>query len=397
MTNVVIVGVFEAASDYVGNVIVFVDANMILADPELRSGVWGQLKTAVAAGHVQVVAPEIAIDEAIVRRSQTLRSIGRKLREAAKSAPEELRDLAVHAQTRARELADGYGTLLNATWEAHGFRVVQTVEAGHVEVARRAARRIRPFNDQGNGYRDTMHWLTLLEVARQSPNVRVTLLSNDGIFATRDDKLLNALEIEFQESNQAGIVLCRRLTKLEVPGHYTSEPVEARQYEVSLENMLLLALVDENVLRQIRTSGVFVPYSDWDEILMVTDLELPKITTRAVGNQSHPDLQFEATAMLLVRGNYIHEENGLDEPQLTTKDVEMPVRIAGLATAITSTEVSDLRDLEVVNTGDDLMLIDTIRGAGKRGLAPNIRAELVEMYGETAVSRVEAASPLPKP
>lgn len=365
------------------------DANAIVADPNLGAGVWKQLEHAVSAGRVRVVAPEIALEEASAKRAQTLRAIGRKLREDSKYAPAEVRSLVLQAQDEAARLANEYEQTLRSTWAGSGFDIVSTAQAAHLTVARRAIRRIRPFNDQGNGYRDTLHWLTLLEIAHQSPDEDITLVSNDGIFSTKTNELVPSLVDEFQSVSSASVSLCRQLSQLVVPGHYVSDPVDAHQYAASLGGRLIEELSEDYSLRRIRTSGIYAPSSDWDDLLKVTDLNFTSIMSRNVENQADPDIQFIATANFTVRGTYLTENDDSEAPQVITHDVEMPVQLSGIATTRHADQVGALRDLEAVHTGDDLMLVEAIKRAGWKGLRPALRAELEQVFGEAAVTRVE--------
>jgi hypothetical protein len=56
-----------------------------------------------------------------------------------------------------------------------------------LELADRAIGRRRPFNDQGTGFRDSLIWETVLDLACVAPRTRVALLSSDAAFAA-DDK-----------------------------------------------------------------------------------------------------------------------------------------------------------------------------------------------------------------
>lgn len=48
-----------------------------------------------------------------------------------------------------------------------GVTVVPSPEVPHREVFRRAAARRRPCDAKGDGYRDTLNWLTVVELARK--------------------------------------------------------------------------------------------------------------------------------------------------------------------------------------------------------------------------------------
>lgn len=371
--------------------IVFVDANAIVADPSLNSEEWQHLHSAVKAGRVTVTAPEIAIEEAVERRRKIIRAIGRKLVKEAQWAPREVKKLVFEALRESRRLADVYDRTFRERWSAMGFQVAPTANPEHLEVARRAIYRKRPFNEQGNGYRDTLHWLSLKEVAQNHPHERIVLLSDDGIFANKDNSLQKELQDEFLEVSSGTITLCRDLSDLEIPGHYTSPPKIAPQLEVPLRNRLLEELEADYALTRIRTSGVGAPAADWEDLERVVDLHFVTITSREVENQSFLEIHFIANATFLIRGTYLSDNDDLDAPDVYTHDVEIPVQISGVAEALTGDDVGTLRGLKAVLLGDDLNLLEELRRQGGRPLGIRHRSELEETFGRAAVERAERA------
>jgi hypothetical protein len=368
--------------------IVVVDANVIVGDPDLGSDVWQQLSAAVKTRGVRVFVPELALEESIATQKQKIRSMGKKLLESVRYAPAAVKSSAKHAQSEFTRVASEYEMALRNRWAELGFEVMQTPNTPHVDVALRAIRRERPFNQQGGGYRDTLHWLALLEVAQELPYEHVTLLSGDGIFSV-NEKIAQQLNDEFQTRSKATVTLCRKLSDLEVPGHYASEPVDAPEYAASVEERLKQYLGEEDALRRMRTAGITVPYSDWDDLVGVANLELTSLTSRDVEQQSHPELRFRAQASFTVRGSYIHDR-GDEVPELSTQDIELEIEIAGATTALSDLEVGTLRNVEAVLVGDDPHLADEVARAGSQGLSPSRRRELVSVFGQAAVAREEA-------
>jgi hypothetical protein len=368
--------------------IVLVDANVIVADPNLRSDTWDQLTKARARGRARVFMPEIVLEEAVAIRGRALRSLGKKLVHEAAYAPSAVFELVKQAQSAARSIADGYEDTLRGRWTELGFELATTSNAAHLEVARRAIARRRPFDDQGGGYRDTLHWLTLIDLAARSPREEFVLLTNDGIFATKQNVLLSELSAEFSAVNAGTIALCRALGDLMVPGHFSTDPVEATEYEPSLRTELIALLNSEYVLQQIYSPGLGVPFSDWDEIVAVRHLNFETITSREIQQQTQPELRFSATASFTIRGTYIHDvESG--SPELSTKELDMAVKVTGNATTLDATSVGNLRDVHAAPIGDDPLLEEAISIAGRPGLDPVRRMELESNFGSAAVVRVE--------
>jgi hypothetical protein len=367
--------------------IVVVDANVIVEDPNLRSEVWKHLTVAVGRRRVRVLVPEIALEEAVAKRRQKLKLIGRTLRENAGRAPAEVRELAIQAQSECQRIGEEYEQNLRDIWAEGGFEIMPTSTAAHVDVARRAIKRVRPFNAQGNGYRDTLHWLTLLDVARQAPYEQVTFVTSDRIFSTKSNTLFPSLIDEFQTVSKSTVTLLLKLGDLEVPGHYITEPRDAPEYENSLKARLLALLDTENALSKIHTVGVTLPWSDWDELHNVAGLDFTSITARRVDNQTTSELQFEATATFTIRGTYINDD--LEAPQTSTRYADLEVRITGVATTLNTNDVATLREVDATHIGEDLILVDEIKHASSIGLNMVKRLELEQIFGTTAVKRVE--------
>lgn len=290
----------------------------------------------------------------MAKRKQNLKALGRKIRISASQAPQLAQDKAREAQDACMAEADEYAATLTHIWGLAGFQILDTAQPSHVAVARRAISRTRPFNDQGGGYRDTLHWLTLLNLAEDNPYEPFVFLSGDRIFATKAGLLLSDLVNEFSSVNKASILLRTDLDLLEVPGHYTTDPVQTQDYDSALRARILDLLNEEYSLQKIKTNGIYVPYSDWEELSGIRELRLTSTTSRAIENVSTLELQFHARAIFSLRGTYIHESDQ-DFPDLSTKDIELEVELTGLADALSANEVGSVRKLQALNIGPDPM------------------------------------------
>jgi hypothetical protein len=336
--------------------IVLVDANVIVGDPNLHSEIWTQLTEAVQRRGVQVYLPEIALEEAVAKRRQGLKALGRKISASADKAPRAAQDLARDAQEACMAASAEYAERVSRTWEQAGFKILQTAQPSHVEVARRAIKRERPFNEQGGGYRDTLHWLTLLSLASENPHDAVVLVTGDKIFSNKAGQLMPELQTEFGAVSAASILLCTDLDALEVPGHYASDPVLTSDYDSSLRQRLLSFLSEEYALRNMKTVSVYVPYSDWDDLTQVHELQIEAVTSRQIERVSHLELQFRASAVFSLRGTYIHNDEP-DFPEISTKDFDVHVELTGMADTLDAREVGALRTVQAVNVGQEPMLL----------------------------------------
>jgi hypothetical protein len=83
---------------------------------------------------------------------------------------------------RTRVLTDGaanYAGRLRKRLEESGVEILPVPGFPHKDLVQRATERRRPCNDKGDGYRDTLNWLTLLDFAKAEPDHRIIWVSNN--------------------------------------------------------------------------------------------------------------------------------------------------------------------------------------------------------------------------
>jgi PIN domain len=70
-----------------------------------------------------------------------------------------------------------------------------------------AARRVKPFDDKGHGFRDAALWLSALQYAKENQHREIALISNDrSAFANLEDKKNSAFHPDLQEQlTQLGV------------------------------------------------------------------------------------------------------------------------------------------------------------------------------------------------
>ncbi|WP_396289872.1 PIN domain-containing protein [Curtobacterium sp. KT1] len=127
--------------------------------------------------------PHVVADEltARVRAKRAETKPIRPKRQGYHRMPAGISDAVDAAYVAANEQIDRWA----ASYDAHrvltdaGFTIRPAPVVAHEELAWRAANRQRPFDDNGNGYRDTLHWYTVLELLRENPGEHVVLLSKD--------------------------------------------------------------------------------------------------------------------------------------------------------------------------------------------------------------------------
>ena len=77
---------------------------------------------------------------------------------------------------------------LEARFSASNRQILEYPDISHEELVRRAAGRVRPFNQEGAGYRDALIWEGVLNLA-ESVDSQVVLISGDNDFRNRRGEL----------------------------------------------------------------------------------------------------------------------------------------------------------------------------------------------------------------
>lgn len=158
---------------------VFLDSNVICADFMLESNAFQLLLNEAAEGRARIVLPEIVLDE-----------VGRKYRDVARDALvayrasiRELGRLNLASSRSGQVLSEGqaysrYVARLKRRLQSVGTVFLAYPQVGHKAVTQRILSRARPSSAKDDAYRDTLIWLTLLDLVKST--------SEDVAFITAD-------------------------------------------------------------------------------------------------------------------------------------------------------------------------------------------------------------------
>jgi len=145
-----------------------VDANLVVRrDWHISSPWWSVLLGLCATNQIRLIVPEIVIREVVGNFARELASPSRELGKLGVGIDSEHEKAQYEAELRSK--------LVNA-----GATIADSDPISVLELADRAIRRVRPFNDQGNGFRDSVIWAHVLEAALNEHNV--VFISNDSGF-----------------------------------------------------------------------------------------------------------------------------------------------------------------------------------------------------------------------
>ncbi|MEK6310901.1 MAG: PIN domain-containing protein [Curtobacterium sp.] len=117
-----------------------------------------------------------------------------------------------------------------------GFTVRATPPVAHDDIVRRATQRLRPFDQSGGGYRDTLIWLAILDIVREAPGEEIILLSEDRKAYWQADRLHPDLQQEIDRvlPPESTFRIVKGLFDVTVPSRYSGDehPVDLTDQDV---------------------------------------------------------------------------------------------------------------------------------------------------------------------
>ena len=147
---------------------VVVDANAIVhRDWRLQSPWWRLLLELSAIERIELVVPEIVVREVVGKYAR-----------AAKALSKDLRNLQMPFDLD--ESVASYESQLRKRLKEAKSQTLETDSVEILELVDRAVARRRPFDDEGNGFRDTVIWMQVLNLV--STDARVHFISSDSAF-----------------------------------------------------------------------------------------------------------------------------------------------------------------------------------------------------------------------
>ncbi len=165
-----------------------VDANTLSSDHYLASPSFVVIANEIADGDLEVIVPEVAVIETVgnFRRSidhahNALEKFGGKWNRLLPD-PTKLEDLDAYLD----DLAATYEETLRAKLADLGARVQPIPDVAHESLVQRAVERRPPCDGNGNGYRDSLIWETILVIAAEGDDV--VFVTNDTDFTIEEEE-----------------------------------------------------------------------------------------------------------------------------------------------------------------------------------------------------------------
>ena len=140
---------------------------------------------------IDVRIPAVCIEELVAHHQREVMKADELFRTAARA----YRRLGVVAPEA--PFVGDYRRYIEERLDEHlGFEVLPIPDADHADLVRRAVGRIPPFNDKGTGYRDSLVWANVVELATAGADV--VLVTADRVFRADDGRLAEPLRREVE-------------------------------------------------------------------------------------------------------------------------------------------------------------------------------------------------------
>jgi hypothetical protein len=169
--------------------LVVLDTTAIMSDPMCAGVAWRVLANARSLWDVHVYVPEVAVIEAVAGYQRRLAEamVSWERWEQKHGRPLGLTDTVAAAKAALKEAASSYPARLRASLDELDATVLAPPAVDHMVIVQRAASRRRPCDDHGDGYRDTLNWLTVLSLASPYPDAQIAWVSDNSRDFGKDD------------------------------------------------------------------------------------------------------------------------------------------------------------------------------------------------------------------
>ncbi len=182
---------WSAISDNLPMIIVL-DTTVVLSDPQLRAAWWTTLKDTAKRHGARIVVPEVVVVEAVANQRRSLETLSDRLSTTALKEKRFGVDSICEAITAAVDVkTTAFARELRGHLSSLGSEFVAPPAIDHLDLVNRAVAFRKPWDEseRKDGYRDTLNWLTVLDIAESNPGHEVWWISqNSKDFGAGDDE-----------------------------------------------------------------------------------------------------------------------------------------------------------------------------------------------------------------
>ena len=164
---------------------IVLDTTVLTGDKQFSHSFWRLVGSRPKRWGLRIAVPWAVAQEAIANRRRDFEKVLASLNGAlADVGRQGIRVAAPDAVDLLQHEIDGYEEWFTKKLKALRIDILPIpVDFTHAEAVDRAVQRRRPCDDKGDGYRDTLNWISVLRIAENNPDDEVIWVSNDSDFA----------------------------------------------------------------------------------------------------------------------------------------------------------------------------------------------------------------------
>ena len=159
------------------------DTNIFCADYRLQGNAFRILFEVANRIGVEIFVPQVVFEETIGKFKSTFQDSSLKFEKVAREIERLLGEkLGTASYKDVEEIASNYELFLAERLKNNKVKILPYPQVEHKHIVSRAIQRKKPFKENGDGYRDTLIWFNLLELARVEKTSIIFVTSNSSDF-----------------------------------------------------------------------------------------------------------------------------------------------------------------------------------------------------------------------
>jgi predicted nucleic acid-binding protein len=164
---------------------IVLDAGPLLADRPLKKPTTRALLEACARKEIRVLVPRVVVEEVVNAATGSFRSDAKDVRKVNDHLKNQLPSPNLLPEIDVDHLTDEFRQHFETELTRHGVEIVEHDTVEHAEIVARDLAQRKPFDESGRGYRDTLIWHVVKNVAEESV---IFVTGNTKDFADPDDE-----------------------------------------------------------------------------------------------------------------------------------------------------------------------------------------------------------------
>lgn len=236
--------------------LLLLDANALNSDPACCGSVWGVLATAPSDWNLRVAVTEVALIEAAAKyEAQVAAARSEMSRVLRKWTRLGLPHVDVRDDAAGQQAGGSYERQLRQYLGDANVEVIAPADVPHLEIVRRAAARRRPCDEKGDGYRDTLNWLTVLRLAAEQPEGELVVwVTNDSDFSGDERTELHPHLLDDLDASglrgRVRLALDLWTAVQQLAAEFSSDADDMRALRASVHKQTVLSYLQEQIPQQ---------------------------------------------------------------------------------------------------------------------------------------------------